>query len=141
MNSSILQPSTVTSWLWTRKGGLGTGSSFGGVCATATSSPPLPVCAYRNINLLNEVGSKAPSNLLHHLHSNTKHNKSPCSTGRRCAEAADCPTCCRIRYRYAACYLLLFLLGVISIVLSSVCVLSVLKNIVRSSVRYVTPRY
>ena len=137
MNSSILQPSTVTSWLWTRKGGLGTGSSFGGVCATATSSPPLPVCAYRNINLLNEVGSKAPSNLLHHLHSNTKHNKSPCSTGRRCAEAADCPTNCRVRYSSnAACYLLLFLpRGHVSLTQLSVpaCVCSGLKNIVRSS--------
>ena len=40
MNSSIPQPSTVTSGLCTRKGGPGTSSSFGVVCATATSSLP-----------------------------------------------------------------------------------------------------
>ena len=108
-----------------------------GVCDGNVLSPSLPVCAYHNNNLLKEVGSKAPSNLLHHLHSNTNHNKSTCSAGRSCAEAADCPTYCRVRYSSnAACYLLLFLpRGHVSLTQLSVpaCVCSGLKNIVRSS--------
>ena len=109
---------------------------------TLSLSPSLPVCAYHNNNLLKEVGSKAPSNLLHHLHSNTNHNKSTCSAGRSCAEAAGCPTCCRIRYSNAACLFTALLAGChVNRPFQRVCVCSALKNIVRSSVRYVTPRY
>ena len=69
MNSSILQPSTATSGLCTRRGDLWYWQFFRrGVCDGNVLSPPLPVCP-------KEVGSKAPSNLLHHLHSNTNHNK------------------------------------------------------------------
>ena len=70
MNSSILQPSTVTSGLCTRKGGPGAGSSVGGECATATSSRPPCLCL---IICSKQVGSKAPSNLLQSTQQHHKH--------------------------------------------------------------------
>ena len=132
MNSSILQPSTVrqVGCAQEREDLRSTGSSFGGVCATATSSLPPSLSARRKLEAKRRQ-------TCYTIYTATPTTTSTCSAGRSCAEAADCPTYCRVRYSSnAACYLLLFLpRGHVSLTQLSVpaCVCSGLKNIVRSS--------
>ena len=131
MNSSILQPSTVrqVGCAQEREDLRSTGSSFGGVCATATSSLPPSLSARRKLEAKRRQ-------TCYTIYTATPTTTSTCSAGRTCAEATDCPTCCRVRYSNAACYSLFFLpMGHVNRPFQRVC--SVLKNIVRSSaIRY-----
>ena len=118
MNSSILQPSTVrqVGCAQEREDLRSTGSSFGGVCATATSSLPPSLSARRKLEAKRRqtcytIYTATPTTTKAHV---------------RQAEAAQKQQAARLAAGYDTAmllaYLLLFLLGVMSIVRSSVCV-------------------